>query len=123
MRKITAHELRQVEETLDWIRPVIDLEYVYLEDENVIVIGENYVIKGFSREYAGGAGAPIFRLIFGENHPGYINFSLDKWEEEDIATAPSVEPLLPLFVSNLFQREMERRIYSSIQLGRAVSHD
>lgn len=119
MRKITAHEQRSIEETLDWIRPIIDLEYVYDEVQNILMIGDNYIIRGRT-ELLNGVERDYFKLIYGSDHPGDDHFDLDRWEEEDIARANSVEPLLPIMVSNMFKRKMEERIYSKIKLGRFI---
>lgn len=110
MRKITESELRKVQETLDWIRPIVDLEFFYDEAQNILLIGDNYIIKGIT--FRGGhTESDMFSLIFGVDHPGDKFFSLERWEEEDIARASSVDYLLPIFVSNLMQRLMEERVY------------
>lgn len=119
MRQPTAHELRSLEEILDWIRPVIDLEYIYLEQENTLLIGDNYIIKGGTRNLSyGEVSQDTFSLVYGETHPGDSDFDLSRWEEEDIGTSTSVYSLLPIFVSTLFQRLTEERVYSKIQLAK-----
>lgn len=105
---ISDEGLLYLEETLDWIRPILDLDYVYLKEENTLLIGENYIITEI-----GGR----FKLLYGEDHPGDDTFSLDRWEEDDVAYSNSIYPLLPVFVGNIMRREMEKKIYSSIKLG------
>lgn len=117
MRSITAHELRQLEETLDWIRPIINVDYVYDEAQNLCLIGDNYLISGFTSKQ-NDVETDYFKLIYGSDHPGDDHWNLDRWEEEDIARATSVAPLLPVMVASMFRREMETRIYSTIKLGK-----
>lgn len=114
MRKITEHELRLVQETLDWIRPLIDLEMCYDDFQNILMIGDNYIIKGFSHRY-NEVESSMFALIYGEDHAGDDTFDLDRWEEEDIARASAVEYLLPVFVANIMRRKMEERIFKPIR--------
>lgn len=116
MRRVTAHEQRVIEETLDWIRPLFDLEYVYDEKQNILMIGDNYIIRGMT-EFYHGVERDYFKLIYGSDHPGDDHFDLDRWEEEDVARASSVEPLLPVMVSNMIKRKMEERIYSKMKLA------
>jgi len=118
MRKITQHELRSVELILDKIRTVIDLEYFYDDEQNILAIGDNYIMRGGTiTQYNGAVEQDIFRLIYGEDHPGDDHFDFSRWEEEDVASANAVEPLLPIFLANLFQRWGEELIYSKFKLG------
>lgn len=117
MRRMTAHELRLIEETLEWIKPVINLEYVYDELQNMCLIGDNYLISGFTTRQ-NDVESDYFKLIYGSDHPGDDHWNLDRWEEEDIARASSVAPLLPVMIASLFRREMETRIYSKTRLGK-----
>jgi hypothetical protein len=114
MRKITEQELRLVQETLDWIRPLVDLEMFYDEGQNILMIGDNYIIKGFVQK-SSEVEKDMFSLIYGSTHPGDKFFNLDRWEEEDIARASAVEYLLPIFVSNLTARLMEERVFKKIR--------
>ncbi len=119
MRQPTSHELRSLEDVLDWIRPVINLEYVHVEYDNTILIGDNYIIRGGTRSFSGGAvKQDTFNLIYGENHPGDTDFDLSRWEEEDIGTAKSVYSLLPLLIGSMFQRLAEDRVFSKIRLAK-----
>lgn len=117
MRTPTLYELKTLEEILDWIRPIIDLEYVYIEEENVILIGDNYLIRGGTQRLNKDVYRDVFNLIYGENHPGYTSFDLSRWEEEDIATSPNIPSLLPVFISSLVQRLAEDRVYSKLKLA------
>ena len=116
MRRPTSQELRSLEETLDWIRPIIDLEYVYVEEDNSILIGDNFIIRA-QTQVEGDVSWDVFNLIYGESFPGETEFDLSRWEEEDIATSKNIFSLLPLFVSSLFHRKMEERIYSNVVLA------
>lgn len=116
MRQITAHEQRVLEETLNWIKPLFDVEYIYDERQNILMIGDNYIIRGMT-EFSRGVERDYFKLIYGSDHPGDDHFDLDRWEEEDVARANSVEPLLPVMVSNMIKRKMEERIYSKMKLA------
>jgi hypothetical protein len=119
MRKITEHELRLVQETLDWIKPLVELEMCYSEGQNILMIGDNYIIKGFVQK-AKEVEKDMFSLIYGSTHPGDKFFDLDRWEEEDIARATSVEYLLPIFVSNITARLMEERIFRKVRFDSPV---
>lgn len=117
MRQPTMHELRSLEDILDWIRPIINLEYLYVEADNAIMIGDNYVIRGGTQKM-GDVSLDTFNLIYGETHPGDTSFDLSRWEEEDIGTARSVYSLLPIFIASLFQRLAEEKVYSKIRLAK-----
>lgn len=118
MRQITQHELRSVQEVLERIKPVIPMDWFYDEKQNLLLLGDNYIIKGgTATQYSGQVETDIFRLIYGQDHPGDDYFDINRWEEEDVATASSVEPLLPVFLGNLFQRWGEEIIYSNLKLG------
>lgn len=114
MRKITEHELRLVQETLDWIRPLVDLDMYYDECQNILMIGDNYIVKGFVQK-SHEVEIDMFALVYGSDHPGDEFFDLDRWEEEDIARASAVEYLLPIFVSNLMGRKMEERVFKPVR--------
>jgi hypothetical protein len=114
MRKITEKELRIVQSVLDLIRPIVDLDMVYLEEENMLLLGDNYIIRGLTHSHSN-VEVNKFILVYGSDHPGDDHFSLDRWEEEDIATSTMVDPLLPLFVSNLMSRIVEEIIYKNVR--------
>lgn len=117
MRKMTVHELRAIEETLEYLKPQFDLEYYYDEDSNMCLIGDNYIIRGMTNYDSQGVETDYFKLIYGSNHPGDLSWDLERWEEEDIARASNPVLLLPLMVSNMWKRRMEDRIFSQIKLG------
>lgn len=114
MRKITEQELRLVQDTLDWLRPLVELDMYYDETQNILMIGDNYIIKGFVQK-GRETEMDMFALVYGADHPGDNHFDLDRWEEEDIARASAVEYLLPIFVSNLMGRKMEERVFKAVR--------
>lgn len=119
MRKITEQELRMVQDILDWIRPLVDLDMYYDEPQNILMIGDNYIIKGFVQRVKE-TEKDMFALIYGADHPGDQIFSLDRWEEEDIARAVAVEYLLPVFVANLMARKAEERVFRSVRFDKPI---
>jgi hypothetical protein len=114
MRKITERELRVVQDILDFIKPVVSLEMVYLDSQNILMLGDNYLIRGLTKHNRE-VETPAFILTYGSDHPGDDHFDLDRWEEEDIAVAASVESLMPIFVANLMTRLVEEKVYSRIR--------
>lgn len=119
MRPMTLHELKVLEDTLEYLKPQFDLDYYYDEEENICLIGNNYIIRGMTA-YQDGVETDYFKLIYGSDHPGDSSWDLQRWEEEDIARAPNVFLLIPLMVSSMWKRKMEDRIFSQIKLGRRV---
>lgn len=119
MRKLTVHELKVLEETLEYLKPQFNLEYAYDEGQNMCLIGDNYIIRGMTATHDG-VESDYFKLIYGSDHPGDDHWDLSRWEEEDIARAPNLFVLIPVMVSNMWKRRMEDRIFSQIKLGRRV---
>jgi len=120
VRKPTNQELRSLEETLDWIRPIIDLEYVYVELDNAILIGDNFIIRGQTKTNSRGVNQDVFNLVYGEHHPGQDEFNFSGWEEEDLGNSSNIYSLLPLFVGSLFHRLTEEKIYSEVKLAKLL---
>jgi hypothetical protein len=116
MKKLSTEELQVLEEILDFIRPVVDLDYVYCEDPNVVLIGDNYIVKVFEQNINS---VPVtkYALIYGSNHTGYSMWSLSRWAEEDIAVSTSFESLLPIFCANIMQRIVENKVYDKLNLA------
>ena len=118
MRQPTSQELRKLEEVLDWIRPVINLEWVYVERDNAILIGDNFIIRGHTKTTSSGVTRAKFNLVYGEHHPGETDFNFSSWEEEDLGSASNIYSLLPLLVGSLFHRLVEEKVYSKVKLAK-----